>query len=641
MRSIASGVLLLLLHAGYARAGVGDPQVGTDHPWYPGELSCSTFERLAATQADLYRRVVGVRPVSDEQKALASWLWRNTHYWHGEEGAEDLWGKGFTGGGDLRTREYWTGLFAHGFGLCGTTHAQWVAEMEALLGHGRGRAVGVDGHNSFEVFLTGGPYGEGRWALLDHDVSTVNFERDGSRLLSIAEIRKDWKRLTDRAHAPRKQHGWLVCGLHPDDGGVFRKYAAAEYAAGYSGPPPLVHVRRGETLRRYLQPGLEDGRTFAYWGRNCNTAGVPGPERSHTWVNQPERMFGSRTGTGYKLGQARHANAVYTYRPDFSTPDYREGVVDEGPDRVVFEFHTPYIIAASPAGKREWDVYQPGCRNGLVLTGKAECPVSLSTDRGRTWQGCGRFTDGLDLTDRVKGRRQYLLRFGASAKALAKSGLTMTTVCQVNSSIIPRLRDGGSEVRFESSGRAVLSAGPNLEQARAHLVEGGFGTTRVTLEATTPRKETPVAVYAAAHVFSGSPPSSKVKYQIEFSTDGGKTWKPIVKDWTIARRGDEPPDFWSQSCCWGGTALPEGRASGVRVRFRNDGGKRYARCEAHLVYRPVKADPTRVTFAWTDDGGPHQARHTFAASGKSPAWKVPTGRNVRTRWVEMTPAPGR
>ena len=29
-------------------------------------------------------------------------------------------------------REYWTGLFAHGYALCGTTHAQWCAEMNAL-----------------------------------------------------------------------------------------------------------------------------------------------------------------------------------------------------------------------------------------------------------------------------------------------------------------------------------------------------------------------------------------------------------------------------------------------------------------------------------------------------------------------------
>src|ERR1700677_1956794 len=107
MRAVIPIVLLAFLTAGRAQAGVGDPQLGTDHPWYRGELSCSTFERLGAAQAERYERVVGVRPKSDEQKALAAWLWRNTHYWHGEEGAQDLWGLGFTRGQDMRTREYW------------------------------------------------------------------------------------------------------------------------------------------------------------------------------------------------------------------------------------------------------------------------------------------------------------------------------------------------------------------------------------------------------------------------------------------------------------------------------------------------------------------------------------------------------
>src|SRR5947209_8599679 len=452
--------VIFLLFAGMsARAGVGDPQIRTDHPWYPGELACSTFERLFATQAELYERVVGVRPTTDEQKALAAWLWRNTHYWHGEEGAEDLWGKGFTAGGDLRTREYWTGLFAHGFGLCGTTHSQWVAEMEALFGHCRGRAVGVNGHNTFEVFLTGGPYGAGKWALLDHDQSTVVFDKSGKALLSMREVAGDWKRLTDRKFAPGRQHGWLVCGLDAGDATTYSRYAVAEYLAGYSGPPPMVHLRRGEKLRRYLQPGLEDGKTFAFWGRNYKTSGIPGPERAETWVNQPEKMHGSRDGTG----------------------------------------HHP---------------------------------------------GPGRFGDAMDVTDRVKGRRRYLLRLHAGAKDLAGSGLTITTVCQANAAILPRLKDGGTTVRFASSAEAMVSAGPNLPHAEAHRVEGNFGTPRLTLELKTPRGEPAVTLYAAAHVNSSNPPDPKVKYQIEYSTDAGRTWKPVVKDWTIPRRGDEPADFW-------------------------------------------------------------------------------------------------
>jgi hypothetical protein len=665
-RCLLISSVALILFGTPVRAGVGDPQVRTDHPWYPGELACSTFERLFATQAELYQRVTGIKPASDHHKALAAWLWRNTHYahgeegvpdmclaheikteldlaawlWrnthyaHGEEGVPDLWGRGFTSG-DLRNREYWTGLFAHGFGLCGTTHGQWVAEMEALLGHNRGRCVGVDGHNSFEVFLTGGVYGKGKWVLLDHDVSTVVFDDAGAGLLSIPEIRADWKRLTDRSFKPAKQHGWLVCGLHPDDGGPFRGYDVAEYLAGYAGPPPMVHLRRGETLRRYLNPGLENGKTFVYWGRNYNTAGIPGPERSHTWINQPEKMFGSGSGAGYRPGQARFGNAVYTYRPNFTGTDYHEAVVEETGKHVVFELRTPFVIAATPASRKPWGVYEPGCKNGLVLRGKASCAVAVSTDAGKTWQECGAFRHGLDLTDRVKGHQQYLLRLGTGAKNLQDSGLAITTVCQANPAVMPRLTDGGSKVHFAASGRAVVSAGPTLPHARTHVVEGQFGSPKVTLEITAPRGERVLAVHAAGHVLSSNPPSPRVKYRIDFSSDGGKTWQPMVKDWSITRRGNEPKDFWSQSLCWGTVELDRPIAGPVRVRFGNDGGKAYARSEAHLVCQPAGSDDTRVTFAWTDDRGERQNSHTVAGGSKTATWTVPTGKNVQTRWVEF------
>jgi hypothetical protein len=632
-RTVAS-FAICLFGAANVFAGVGDPQVRTDHPWYPGELACSNFERLFATQAEVYRRVVGVEPKTDQEKSLASWLWRNTHFWHGEEGAQDLWGRGFTSGGDLATREYWTGLFAHGFGLCGTTHAQWVAELNALLGNNRARAVGTAGHVSFEALLQGGPYGDGKWAMLDHDLSTVIFDPKGESLLSIAEIARDYRRLTDRRHAPERQHGWLVCGLHPGDGGVYAERTTALYLSGYSGPPPIVHLRRGESMRRYLEPGLDDGKTFVFWGRNYNTQGVPGPERSRTWVNQPDKMRGSREGTSHRDGQARFANAVYTYEPDFRSGDYREGVIEESGERVVFEFYAPYIIAATPPNDKPWGIYDPGCRNGLVVEGRGGCGVFLSTDQGASWSDCGRLDGRLDLTDLAKGRRQYWLRLDAGAMKLADAALRITTVCQANASIIPRLTDGGCEVVFASSGQAILSAGPNLPQAQPHVVQGGFGTPNVTLEIASPRGEPATALYAAAHVLSSNPPDPAVEYFIDCSTDGGKSWKPILRDWKITRRGDEPKDFWSQSFCWGSAPLDQVNGP-IQVRFHNTGRKSYARAEAHLTYRTAQSDRADVTFAWTDDTGDHEASHTFTGEpGREEAWRIETGRNVKTRWVE-------
>jgi hypothetical protein len=228
------------------------------------------------------------------------------------------------------------------------------------------------------------------------------------------------------------------------------------------------------------------------------------------------------------------------------------------------------------------------------------------------------------------------LKLHAGAKALANRKVVVTTVCEANRAVMPHLKDGGSVVQFAASGEALVSAGPTLPQAAAHVVEGKFNSPTVTLALSTPRGEPVTGIYAAAHVRSSNPPDPKIQYQIEASLDGGKTWKPVVKDWTINRQGDEPRDFWSQSLCWG--ELREATtATTVRVRFRNNGGKQYARAELHLAYRPTSKDATRVTFAWTDATGDQRAEHTFTGTPGEKPWTVPTGKGVRTRWVEFAP----
>src|SRR5206468_5787401 len=142
--------------------------------------------------------------------------------------------------------------------------------------------------------------------------------------ISIDEIAKD-NNYKSPAFKQERQRGWRVGGLADTDPSVYTGCTTTQYNGGYAAVPPIVHLRRGEILRRYLKPGLEDGKTFVFWGRNYNTAGIPGPERSMTWVNQAEKMHGSRTGAGYNPGQARYANAVYAYKPNFNNSDYREG----------------------------------------------------------------------------------------------------------------------------------------------------------------------------------------------------------------------------------------------------------------------------------------------------------------------------
>jgi len=607
MRLLA-GFLFVLVVLQIEAAGVGDPQIRTDHPWYPGELAISTFERLFATQAKTYERATGKRVDSDESKALASWFWRNTHFWHGEAGARDLWGEGIGKGKDRRLREYWNGLFGYGFGLCGTTHSQWTAEFEHLLGHGRGRGVGASGHNAFEVFIRGDAYGSGRWALVDHDLSTVIFDASGERLIGLGEMQKNVGQWIRRDFKPEKQQGWLVCGLHPSDGNSYRKYAVAEYLAGYAGPPPMVHLRRGERMRRYFEPGLADRKTFVFWGRNYRTDGIPGPERSRTWVNQPERMHGSKNGTSHVNGQVRYANVEYIHHPQTT-------------NRII-KFQTPYVIGATPPNDKPWGIYDPGCRNGLVLRGEVPA-AEISVNAGRTWTAVKHH----DLTDHVKGRSQYWLRF-----AEVPAGLEIRTVCQANVAVLPRLKDNGTTITYESSGRSILSMGPELDLAKTYVTDGGFGEKSVTLEATSERPV--VGLYAAAHVASGSPPNPDFKYQIDYSLNGGVSWQPLVKDWQIPRRGDEPGDYWSQSFCYGFGELSVAPNQTVSVRFRNDGGRRYLRAEAHLIQATDPSDWLRLTYGWSDHTGTQQSSFIFTTKG---TWSLATGRNVRTRWVEMQP----
>lgn len=630
---VAIGGLLLALTPALLRAECGDPQLKTDHPWYPGELSCSTFPRLFKTQADLYKRVTGRSVDSDEDKALAAWYWRNLNYAHAEEGKPDTFDKGPK---NEWNREYWTGLFGYGFGLCGTTHCQWTAEMNELLGHCRGRVAGVSGHNSFEVYLTGGAYGQGDWVLLDHDVSTVIFDDEGKRMLGITAIKPQVNKYKEQGYKPERQKGWLVAGLHPKDAAAYDSFSTAEYVDGYAGPTPMVRLRAGEALRRYPAPGLEDGKTYVFWGRNYNDNNIPGPARTQSWVNQPEKMYQAKASTPYNVGQVRFANAVYTYTPDFANGGYKEGAIADEKDSVTFEFYTPYVIGCTPPNNGAWGIYDAGGKNGLVLKGKMTCPVSVSTDQGKTWQDGGAAKDGLDLTDLVKGHQQYFIRFGANAAALKGSGLTLVTVCECNTAIVPRLQPGANKITFEASGLGLISAGPNKDQAEARRVAGAMDSNTVTLELKTPRGEKAVRVYAASWQASGAPPKPGVKYNIDFSVDGGKTWAPVVKDWEVVRRDPEPGDWWSQSMTWGDVELKDVTGP-VQVRFSNTGGKSYRKVEAHLAYRVQKQSPVDVTFCYAEGkAAPKTVSKTFNATPGKPdtSWTLSAGVDVATKWVE-------
>jgi hypothetical protein len=198
---------------------------------------------------------------------------------------------------------------------------------------------------------------------------------------------------------------------------------------------------------------------------------------------------------------------------------------------------------------------------------------------------------------------------------------------------VPHVHPGQNEVTYASSRTALVSGGPTLPQARAHKIAGDFDSPKLTLELAAPRKLPATTVYAAAHMRSSSPPDPSVSYFIEYSSDGGKSWQPIVSDWRITRRGDEPKDFWSQSFVWGEAKLPKPVAGPVQVRFRNTGGKRIARAEMHLAYEVPTDDACEITFAMAKQ---KEIRLTAKPGGDKLTFDA--GSNPELKWVELRPA---
>jgi hypothetical protein len=623
--------ILLLLAASPGGANSVDPQLKTDHPFFQGELTCSTFDRLFKAQADMYGRETGRKADNDEDKAIASWYWRNLHFFHCTLAQEpDILGKGKS----ENVRDYWTSLFSYGHAICGSTHAELTAEYEYLLGHCRSRVTGVDGHNSLEVWLSGGPYGAGKWVLLDSDITTICFDKEQKALMNIEELVKADRKALLTNRTAKDNRGWLPELVAGDGVGTYTHISTYSPLEGYAGVPPVVDLRPGESLRRFPRPGFEEGLKgpVVFWGNSPD--GVVGPNRHTSNLSDPEHAFNATArprGEGDLNKRARTGNAVFTYKPDFKG-GYKAGVAVEDDQSVTLVHNSPYVVACNPAKK----VTDPGCTLGLVLAGKAECKVCVSTDHMKTFSDPVDFKDGLDLTDLVKGHYQYWLKFMAPATALAAKDVVITTRCMANGYILPHLKAGKTQVTFNASGLASETIGPQAEIIKQYLSEGDMAKGSFAVKFKTPHGEKIKELFFAARAASGCPPKPDLAFKAEYSTDG-KEWKILRDDWRINPPAPyNPPDTWSQSFFFGSKDISADNASEVQVRLSNNKGKNFMMGQFSLLFPKPNAAKTRVTYCWDEAGQEKTAEHVYpAAASMDASWTIETGKEPKLKWVDL------
>lgn len=632
--------------------GAGDVTLRTDHPHYPGEGVFQSVDDCIRFATD--------GKAGDQEKAIALYLWMLTHQWHlaspqewnvpGETPDTNIWRD------DMVVYDANRARFSYGYGLCGTVHS-WNEPYWKALGM-QVRRREFPGHVNSEV-----RYG-GRWHAFDTDMAGIVFGKDGA-VAGYDDIIAD-PSLVEQTHAPlpcypfawpsdlkSMRKGWEEIAR----GGNWHKM----YNSGYVAHPAIVQVRRGETFTRWFDPdhyGGKDKRRF--WHHQDN-----GPFRNWTFANQgtPEH----RGAEANCRGNARYCNGEFVYQPDLTSVAYRDGVVDQSanvvpsmdqpklrsqdgkPAIVTFEHFSPYVICGDPVD--DANPMSGTATDGLIVEGSAvgNVSVEISVDQGQTWHRLNSVTGNFshDLTEHVKGRYGWQLRFGFQDKA-GLDALKFTTTTQVCQAIYPRLTDGGCRVAYRCAMRGVTPMLPNFGSDEATLraveqrdmrsdnvvYEPRSSQSRLAYRTTNNRpghvvfrvnagERELLEVYAAVRYGVRVPPPDNCDYRIEISTDDGESWRPLA-------RADIPADNeFSSGWMYGKADVAESDTNEVLVRIQlYQGGYQAGMIDAQFygVYRSAPPPSAIVTYGWKEAGELKRHTERIPTAAREHVFEVPTGK---------------
>jgi len=442
-------------------------------------------------------------------------------------------------------------------------------------------------------------------------------------------------------------HGFRVTPFG-DNWEVYKAVRGNRKLYGYNAFPIVFTLRPGEIFTRYLDPGLEDGNTWCFWGADYyrhDSKKQHGPYRNVTFLDDPP-IGNNREGRGH----ARYGNGVFEYKPPLDdgrfrvglwreipppSVSFREGALisDDGPTALVFEHRSPYVIAARSAqgGSRVWNVREEECLDGAVVKGrtKGEVRLAVSLDGGQLWQHIGTAHGNfeIDFTDVVKGHHFYLIRLNLNQSS-GLEALKLRTVTQIARAVFPRLKTAGTRVTYQSGGQSSIHGGPSIDLAERFRCpdqeKPGYRVYRISAPG-------PIRHVASVARCRGEGAGPWGPWSVELSLDGGDTWNDAVDQLTLS---EEESDWGggTNAYVWANVDLPSNRSSEALLRF---GKGEILANEVYGTYERTSQSHLRVTYGWHESDRAREHHHSIPPGTMNDTWTVPTGDDVSKQWVRF------
>lgn len=499
-----------------AEAQVGDPQLRTNHQYFPGELAMSTPARAVNHAMVAGRGSVG--STSNRDKLIRLFLWRSETFAHNYSPAvynlPGVQPNPLAGNQLMTDFDAMRTLFSYGFGLCGTNHAHMRVFAEQAGWQSRRRGlVGDTGH---ELLV------DGKWRYVNTDQYTLHFQSNSSaaHFASLDEVINtnhhfvEWNpdlglgyRLPQANTHDSYQDFAGQTGIVRNRSLQWRDYYAnvwkvpaggsiAMYGEGFTATPIVVRLRRGEKFTRYFDPnGAVSELGLAgtvWWGFNSNNGASPkGPLTTYSFVQNAPARDEVPGGVEESRKNARFGNAVFDWEPNLNLGEHNDGAVattgslqfgtalprlrSSGASSLTLSQYTPYTIGGRPS-----DGVDPAksASDGAVLYGTAtgSIPVQVSVNAGATWASVGTLssmTTRLDFTNTVKGRNHYLVRLSFD-NGEGLDTLRLRTIGIMNPGVYPTLRSGSSTINYAAGNVGALDLSPPLSSSAADVSLTGY-----------------------------------------------------------------------------------------------------------------------------------------------------------------------